>query len=556
MKLSVRAAILSLTLLLASAGAGMAAAKSFVVLPFAINGPAGYKYLSQAIPPMLYSRLSVQDNTRPVGQDSPLAKTVPADEAASEKARAALDADYVIWGSIGIVGEDCSLDVRVRDRSGKVWHRSRETRVAQLIPTIKSVSDNINSEVFGNAPAQTATAKPAPKQTEAVNQMNPEFVHNLDRPKEVYLNPQVRYSGTSADTDRLRSQQLPFASVGMEVGDMDGDGRNEIVILADKSIYAYMYDNGRLQPLGKLDFPLNHEALCLCAIDLNNDGRKEIVVNMLDAASDPATRVLNFDGKRFTEVATNVRYFMNVVDMPPRMKPTLIGQKGDKRTAFAPQVYEMIKNGGEFIPGTQLNLPKDFNVFNFVYLPAGLGTDGIKMAMISPSEKLRVYTERGARLSESDDKFFGSVKAIAMQTQLPGMGVDQESPGSMYFIPTRMLPVDLEKDGNYEMLVSRPYSTASLLFDRYRSFPESEIQSLFWDGSGMNLQWKTRRIKGSITDFTLADGNNDGSMDLVVCINTHPGALGFDSRKTMVFIYPLDTSKVDPGTEVDPSEKQ
>lgn len=59
-------------------------------------------------------------------------------------------------------------------------------------------------------------------------------------------------------------------------------------------------------------------------------------------------------------------------------------------------------------------------------------------------------------------------------------------------------------------------------FENYRFFPEGEIESLYWDGVGLGLQWKTRRIKGSVVDFALADPNNDGTKDLVVCLNTHP----------------------------------
>ena len=85
-------------------------------------------------------------------------------------------------------------------------------------------------------------------------------------------------------------------------------------------------------------------------------------------------------------------------------------------------------------------------------------------------------------------------------------------------------------------------------FETYRFLPEGEIESLYWDGVGLGLQWKTRRIKGSVVDFALADPNNDGTKDLVVCLNTHPGALGLQNRKTVVVFYPLDLSMMDPKT--------
>ena len=55
-----------------------------------------------------------------------------------------------------------------------------------------------------------------------------------------------------------------------------------------------------------------------------------------------------------------------------------------------------------------------------------------------------------------------------------------------------------------------------------------------------------------MVDYAVADGNNDGITDLVTCINTHPGALGVQGRKTIVVLYPLDLSKTDSST---PSDK-
>ncbi|HCG04895.1 MAG TPA: VCBS repeat-containing protein, partial [Desulfovibrio sp.] len=125
-----------------------------------------------------------------------------------------------------------------------------------------------------------------------------------------------------------------------------------------------------------------------------------------------------------------------------------------------------------------------------------------------------------------------------------------------YFVPLRMYAVNFDRDDNWELLVNRPISTASQFFDRYRFFPQGEIHAMYWDGVGLNLQWKTRRIKGSVADFTVGDFNNDGTTDIVLCVNTHPGALGLESRKTMLLAYPLDLAKADPNTAPDKTESE
>jgi len=55
----------------------------------------------------------------------------------------------------------------------------------------------------------------------------------------------------------------------------------------------------------------------------------------------------------------------------------------------------------------------------------------------------------------------------------------------------------------------------------------------------MNLVWKTRRIKGTVVDYALTDMDNDGSKELVVCVNSHPGASGIRQKRTFITAYPL-----------------
>ena len=106
-----------------------------------------------------------------------------------------------------------------------------------------------------------------------------------------------------------------------------------------------------------------------------------------------------------------------------------------------------------------------------------------------------------------------------------------------------MITADLEGDGKHELIVNHPVSVAAQFFERYRYFPQGEIHSLVWDGVGLSLLWKTRRIKGSVADLGIADINNDGVKDLYVLINTHPGMVGVKFRRSLLVAYPLDTSK-------------
>ena len=70
----------------------------------------------------------------------------------------------------------------------------------------------------------------------------------------------------------------------------------------------------------------------------------------------------------------------------------------------------------------------------------------------------------------------------------------------------------------------------------------------------MGLKWKTRRIRGSVAEIDLADVNNDGILDLVVGLNTHPGMVGVGSRRSVITAYPLDVGRSNPRTAPDMSD--
>lgn len=538
MKVFMRVALAMFALCLFVVSQAVAAPRSYVVLPFQINAPAGYAYLGQAIPQMFSSRLYWKEHFEPISVNA--TSKAPASEQAVAAEQATLGADYAVWGSVTIIGDDASLDVRVRDAEGKVWPYADNTRVNELIPALQKAADSVNASVFGRASA------PAAASPTRVNQMNSNIVVNqTDAQQQVYLNPQFRYEATNSVDSRLRSQTLPFVGLGILVQDFNNDGKNEIIILEEDAVFAYAWENGRLTPKTEYRKPRRLENMNINAIDMDKDGSPEIVVTAVDEGTgEPESYILSYDGAQFTPVLTRIPYFLNVVEVAPSYMPTLLGQKTDQPRLFKPGVYEMAKNGDELITLNRLDLPKGANVFNVVWLPSS-DMDGDKLVVLSESEALQVYTLSGARLAETDETYSGSSRGLTIEPNMPGLGKDTLLLKSEYYLPMRMLPVNLDKDNRWELLVNKPISTASQFFERYRFFPQGEIHALYWDGLGLGLQWKTQRIKGSVADFAVADIDNDGIRDLVLCVNTHPGAIGTKSRKTMLLAYPLDIAAVE-----------
>jgi len=544
---------------------GMAqAVQHFAVAPFQINGPDEFKYLSKGIQDMMVSRLHWAGNFEAMSKDkvnkATGGKPVTDDEAS--QLLGSLGVDYMVYGSVTVLGQEASVDVQVISAGGDRYPQTDSSSLDQLIPSLEALAGRINAQIFDRPGQDAAEAQGRQR----LNAMNPDLVHNQSSDsQEFYLNPQFRYAGDAEASGRIRSRSLPYLGNSLAVGDADGDGRNECVIGGDNGISVYRFgaDND-MEPLDT--FELGHllEVLRMSMIDLNRDGKAEIIASCIykpvemdvqtvtnkSQLNNPRAYIFNLENGKLKVVRDDIKLFLATTVTPPDYMPKLVGQEKGGKKVFESSVHEIIKMGGDYMLGPRLLLPPEANAFNFTYLPQKDAE--YKVVLTDKKDLLRVYTRTGERVWTSDRKFSGSSLGIVDARNRVGLE-DRLIMTDPYYVPMRMVPLDLDRNGQHEVLVNHPVSVAAQWFTRYRYFPQGEIHCLYWDGVGLSLVWKTRRIKGSVVDYGVGDINNDGIQDLYVMINTHPGMVGALSRRTAVLIYPLDTSEVDDkGVPIDP----
>ncbi|MCT4535842.1 VCBS repeat-containing protein [Halodesulfovibrio sp.] len=543
----IRTVILTVLMLMLSMSVAFAeGAKTFGVVPFTVNGPKTFKYLERAIPQMLSSRLFWKEHFVPVDAAALEGIAAPASNAEAKKALETSGADYLIYGSVNMIGDQTSLDVRVADKNGKIWPRSASSSLNDMIPTLQNIAGAINTEVFDRPDAR---AQAVAETKERVNQMNPAItVNQTSANQEVFLNPQFRYAGNNDSNSRLRSNSLRFAAHSMIVADITGNKKNEVVLIDKHTVRVYNFKKNALDPITQVKPMRRYDLLTVRAIDLDRDKKKELVVSGMDKDQGSITFFYTMKDGKLVEFAPHIKMLANVVALPPTYLPVLIGQKTRKGgDVFTSGVHELAFINGEVTTSRRIALPKKTNLFNFAWVPDE--EDGDKIIVLLPdSEKIAVYNSSFDRIVSSAAAYSGSTISIENDDTMPGLGKDKLLIPAKYFIPMPFVVKDLDHNGKYEVLVNKPISIAAQFFDRYRFFPQGEIHSLQWDGVGLGLQWKTRRIKGGVMGYQVADLDNDGIMDLVVGINTHPGVSGFEARKTMVLGYPLDLEMNNPNT--------
>lgn len=529
-----------------------AAEKTFVVLPFAVNAPQNYNYLGKAVPSTIQNRIA-----KPGALKGRTGSAKAASAADARKALAQSGADYAIWGVINVLGNDATVEVNSIDKNGKTWSKSGSGPVSSLTSTVNGLSASLAAEAMGE-PVMARPGFMAAKGKRQGASAQSDIIVNETGQQQAYLNPQFRYQGAGAgDGSRMRSQRIKDNMVDMAVGDFNGDGKNEIAVLSDHSLTIFLWEaNGKLKELGKTEVSRTYNNFSMRAIDLNKDGAMDLVIATFEEDNNrPYSFFYSFKGNKFSQPAQRIPYFASVMRIPPNFIPTLVGQGWDSIKLFAPGVHLLVKNGDKYGLGTRLSLPTGATVFNSAWIPAGKAQGGDMLVMLTDTERVKVFQGNNEKpLHTTMESFSGSATGMDFYKGMPGLAVDKTRQlASKIYAPMRMIAADIGNTGENVLLLNKPISTASQLFDRYRYFPQGEIHALYWDGVGLGLKWKTRRIRGSVAEIDLGDVNNDGILDLVVGINTAP-ELGIGSRQSMITAYPLDTSQMDPNTPADMSD--
>ena len=525
--------------------------KTYAVIPFEYNGPKKYSYFPKALQQTLASDLEWSGHVESAPDSIVDEMKAPNSKADALNILKSSGTDYVVSGTVTILNKDATLSMVVHGADNTFWQKKGQMSIDEITPWLDEQSKAIMGDVF-HRPGYGAAeeTKDSTPEAAAVSNapMNSGFVAGDSSYKADTLNPQFRYEGGSSSVGRWRSQTLRYSSSSMVVLDGDGDGQNEVFILHQKGISAYKFKEGKLQHIETLPLSPSTKYIRLEAADLDRDNSPELVVAtyqmhyrsaVLAPEGRPKSHILSFKGGKFQFLVKNFNRFLSVLRMPPTYRPILVCQRRGSRNFFDNQLKEAYYKEGDITVGNKMNVPSYANLFNIAFIPDGMG---YKWAVLDDNHRLNIFDQTMERLSSSDeDTYNSSGIGLEYSERPPGMGPGKiDGLSSTYNIPMRMIPAQLSSKDKWELLVNKDLSVAAQLFESFTYYSQGEIHSMVWDGVGMNLAWKTRRIKGQVSDIALADLNNDGKKQLCVLINTFPGGMGFTKRKTVVLAYDLN----------------
>jgi hypothetical protein len=182
-----------------------------------------------------------------------------------------------------------------------------------------------------------------------------------------------------------------------------------------------------------------------------------------------------------------------------------------------------------------MDVPKGTEIFSFTL--ADLRQTGKPDILVLDQKinQLKLLSQDGKELWRSRERYGGTDNYYETLRKKVDAYRPYDSPPWRVYIPARILIRDLDGDGVKEVIINRNYG--SMPFERLRTFESGELYCLMWEEDNLVTQWKTKEIKGYISDYQLKDADNDGEEELVVAVINYTGSSLVNRKGTSQILF-------------------
>ncbi len=435
---------------------------------FEKNSAGKYSYLRDSIQAMLASRLAARERV------NVLEKTFSGDELSSLKKKGeqkglsigGKKADYLITGELFALTSGLEIQVElyplVPDKKVLQFTVLSQTPDS-LIAKVDELSQDIAQTALGEKITRVERkAKQGDVEgTKGFVTANPEAAYK--RSLHAGVTPGVAGSSVTAIGRGVQIKTtVPFDMKAMDVGDIDGDGEREILVLAGQNLRLFKIKDKAIVQVAETSLPSMLTAHALNLADLDGDGKDEIYISGTDGLY-VSSMIMKYDTTGgFHVVSRNIPWYLRPIMVPKKGWQLAGQQRGLGRTDLVkPGVYLLsLDDKNEIIQGKRLALPDSLNLFDFVY--ADLDGDGFyEIVAVDQKEKLRVYNPANelkwvSRKNYATSKIYlGPSRGGAMsKTNTRNFTPEEDQERDLIFVPDRIVVTDIDKDGKEEIVTT------------------------------------------------------------------------------------------------------
>jgi TolB-like protein len=502
--------------------------KRVLILPLTIHSEKDLTFLNQGIMEMMASRIS---QSAKVIREAASAPNVNPVQLGRD-----LNADFVITGSLTVFGNSASTDATLTavdsgdtalqfsqfgQNSGDVLAHVNQfaIQVSQYIASTSAAGSRVTTPFVAapavKSPQMTAPAQPIPPSAPAAVATPP--APSVPAPVAASAKP-VEALWTSTPFEGTIS--------ALTTADVDGDGRFDIVFAHEGQIVAQNRRGDRLDRLAVFDAGKRHRIIAVDAGDINGNGTAEIFVTRTNANGKLDSVVLEWNGSGIAPIASGQNWYFRVTG-DPETGWILMGQRRGTPSAtdtgglyttthFLPGVFELTWTGNDFQAGRRFPLPDDMTIYRFAM--GDIFNDGtVRTVAYSLDDELRIYDPAGTTRWAGQERLGGNPLFIESPSVTDSRTKDRT------YLTQRFVVADLDRDGNVEAVTVHNRDATRGFVERFRKYTRGRVIALRWNRVNMKEVWTGEEIGGYISDFSLADMNADGRLEVVYAMVASTG---------------------------------
>ncbi len=498
------------------ASRGAKASYKVAIFPVDINSPESLGYMREGLWDMLASRVELEGRVAVIEKGavkkalSTLSGEIDTDSA--RKIGQALGADFVVFGSLTKLGDSASLDLKVLEVGSEKPGSSvfiQAKRMEEIVVQVDVLARRVDEKILGYSlsppdqkPAVAGGEPPQPpRETAGIPAPPPGFRA---------MTPPMAAPG-AAPAGFWQSTPFSFRIKGMAMGDLDGDGKPEIVLIDERNVWVYRYDKG-FNLLKKLEGAKQDHYMAVDVAEIKKDGKAQaFITNLQGDEGEWSPRqlksfVVAYNDGDYKVVSSGLDWFLRVVDWGGR-GPVLLGQKRGYQTSFEPSIFEMGWDGKTWKDTRKVNLSNVFCIYGFTPF---IHDGKTFYAFIDSDFRLKAVDEAGKIIWRSNTQY-GSSNVFRVKP-MPS-GAEYYEGDDLAWVNVRVVA------RGDEILVLRNISPIADIFKRQKYYNGGEVQSLVWTGAMFMERWKSQEISGYLVDFQTQNIPGGSEKELIVAIN-------------------------------------
>jgi hypothetical protein len=500
--------------------------KTLVLFPLAIYADQSKAYLGQGIKSMLISRISgtgieiVPDEKYTSLLSEKEEKGITSQKRAEEVARI-LDADYAVFGSITTIGGGYSLDlslVAIEKDGSKLTRISKAVDEEQLIPQLSDVAYQLRGLIEGkeilsatqtaDKPSKKTAGKPAQKGEEKVtvlpqpltaksifSQTGSNKKESQATEKGLVFKPTKEYQGFKP-TGKI---SVNMSVMSFDMGDLDGKGGVELVVLARKKLLLYTMHGASFALKDSLNARFGEDFFKVSVGDIDNNGKAEIYLVSRYGVMATSTVFEWADGFKRLD---RRRGHMQVIKDPVSNKSLLLFQDSKVGEFFSGRIYGMkYSEGGKLTKGEKLPELEGGQFYTLALFDLDKDQEAEWIGLGEPNlvgeSNLSVWDSAGAIIWRGKKGLGGTNNAIRLEEEI----VEGDLPPTITF-NSRLVIADIDGDGEKDIVAIKNINPVKYL-QNVKLYTKANLIVYRREGLSLSPAWTTRDIDWCVTDITV-----------------------------------------------------